>query len=188
MDHFETLTFSSETFESLLSRVRESDLPLPTPCENWSVTELVWHVARASDMTVLLLAGGTRDDAIKLFDIAAPPNVLDECRRALDAQRVSFADANDLDVVTHHPMGDVTVAQLFDFRIMDLTLHFWDLARAIGANDEIPDELVDYVYAMLLPLEEIIDTIGIFGDGPSHTLEVSASKQEKLLDLSGRRP
>jgi uncharacterized protein (TIGR03086 family) len=188
VDHFETLSLSTANFESLLSDVSEGDLSLPTPCENWSVTELVWHVARASDMSVLLLNGGTKEEAVKLFDITAPPNVLQECRRALDAQLSSFANASDLDVITHHPMGDVTVAQLFDFRIMDLTVHFWDLARAVERNDEIPDALITYVYAMLQPLEEIIGQIGIFGEGPSHALEDDAPTQRKLLDLTGRRP
>jgi uncharacterized protein (TIGR03086 family) len=188
VDHYEALARSTQNFESLLSSVSESLLFLPTPCENWSVTELVWHVARASDMSVLLLDGGTKDEAVKLFEVVSPPNVLEECRRALDAQLTRFAKANDLDAVTHHPMGDVTVAQLFDFRIVDLTVHFWDLAQAVGANDQIPDALVDYAYARLQPLGDVIGRTGIFGEGPSNTLDDDAATQLKLLDLTGRRP
>jgi hypothetical protein len=139
-------------------------------------------------MSVLLLNGGTRDEAIKLFDIKPPSNVIEECRRALDEQLAGFNSASDLDVVTHHPMGDVSVAQLFDFRILDLTVHSWDLARGIGANDEIPGELVSYVYAMVLPLQEVVGKLGIFGDGPSNFLAADAASQFKLLDLLGRRP
>jgi hypothetical protein len=69
---------------------------------------------------------------------------------------------------------------------MDLTLHGWDLARALGADEEIPASLVTYVYEMLLPLEPVIDQIGIFGTGPSRSLEDSATMQHKLLDHSGR--
>jgi uncharacterized protein (TIGR03086 family) len=188
VDHFETLALSTENFESLLSQVSNSDLTLPTPCEGWSVSELVWHVARASDMTVLLLNDATRDDAVKLFDVTAPPNVLEECQRAIDEELTSFANASDLEVMTHHPMGDVTVAQLFDFRILDLTIHFWDLARAVGADEIIPDALVTYVYATVLPMEEIIGQVGIFGEGPSHSIGSDAPSQVKLLDLLGRRP
>lgn len=182
------LALSSENFSSLVSRTTESDLSRPTPCENWSVAELLWHVARASDMTVLLLDGGSRDEAVKLFEIPAPPDVLALCHQALDDQRAGFRAVIDLEAIAHHPRGDVTVAQLFDFRILDLTLHYWDLARAIGADEEIPSELVAYVYAMLVPLEGFIEQTGIFGSGPSHALEKNASMQTKLLDLSGRRP
>jgi uncharacterized protein (TIGR03086 family) len=188
VDHCETLARSTQNFASLLHQVSDGDLSLATPCEDWSVNELVWHVARASDMSVLLLDGGTRDEAVAMFDVTAPPSSLDECRRALDEQLARFARANDLEAVIHHPMGDVTVAQLFDFRILDLAVHFWDLARALGADEEIPDELVVYVYALLLPLEEVIGQIGIFGEGPSHSLTDEAPTQMKLLDLVGRRP
>jgi uncharacterized protein (TIGR03083 family) len=171
VDHFETLALSTENFESLLSQVSNSDLTLPTPCEGWSVSELVWHVARASDMTVLLLNDATRDDAVKLFDVTAPPNVLEECQRAIDEELTSFANASDLEVMTHH-----------------LTIHVWDLARAVGADEIIPDALVTYVYATVLPMEEIIGQVGIFGEGPSHSIGSDAPSQVKLLDLLGRRP
>ena len=85
-------------------------------------------------------------------------------------------------------MGNVTVRQLHDFRIMDLTLHAWDLARAIGSSEELPDELVTQVYEMLNPLAEVVGQIGIFGTGPSQELDDQASVQLQLLDLSGRRP
>jgi hypothetical protein len=71
---------------------------------------------------------------------------------------------------------------------MDLTLHAWDLARAIGASEELPDVLVTHVYGRLLPLKEVIGQIGIFGLGPSRDLNDDAPTQLKLLDLTGRRP
>jgi hypothetical protein len=56
---------------------------------------------------------------------------------------------------------------MFDFRIMDVTLHAWDLARAIGADEQIQDELVEHVYGVLAPMESFIAQTGIFGAGPS---------------------
>jgi uncharacterized protein (TIGR03086 family) len=188
VDLDQTLLRSSDNFLDLLSNVSDQDLSLPTPCDDWSVKDLIWHVARASDMSVLLLRGGSKAEASKLFEVKAPDDVLVQCRRALDQQLSAFNAAHDLDQITHHPMGDVSVRQLFDFRIMDLTLHYWDLARAIGSNEEMPGELVAYVFAMLEPLEGIIERVGVFGSGPSRALADDASLQMKLLDLSGRRP
>jgi hypothetical protein len=37
-------------------------------------------------------------------------------------------------------------------------------------------------------MEPFIAQIGIFGSGPTGTLDADASAQAKLLDLSGRRP
>jgi uncharacterized protein (TIGR03086 family) len=183
----QALTLSTENFETLLDRVSEEELALTTPCDKWSVAELIWHVARGSDMTVLLVNGGTRDEAKELMRTKVKPPVILECRRALPAQLASLTGA-DLDETAHHPVGDVTVRQLFDFRIMDVTLHTWDLARAIGADEQVPDELVEHVYGVLAPMEPFIAQIGIFGSGPTGTLDADASAQAKLLDLSGRRP
>jgi uncharacterized protein (TIGR03086 family) len=103
-------------------------------------------------------------------------------------QASAFRAAEDLEQIVHHPMGDVTVRQLYDFRIMDLTLHAWDLARAIGVSEVLPDGLVTHVYEMLSPLAEVVGQIGIFGTGPSQELDDQASTQVRLLDLWGRRP
>jgi len=187
MELGDALSLSTSNFVSVLEHVSARDLALATPCEEWSVAQLVWHVARASDMSVLLVEGGSRDDAIQVMRTPAAPEVIAECRRALAAQMVSLAGA-DLEQIAHHPIGDVTVRQLYDFRIMDLTVHAWDLARAIGADEHLPPDLVDHVYGFLTPLEPFIGEIGIFGAGPSGSLAQGASAQAKMLDLSGRRP
>jgi uncharacterized protein (TIGR03086 family) len=182
------LTLSTTNFLSVLNLVTEDVLALPTPCESWSVADLIWHVARASDMTVILIGGASKQEATDLFKMSVPPDVLTQCRRALIDQSGAFAHASDPEFIVHHPMGDIPVHQLFDFRIMDLTLHAWDLARAIGASEALPDVLVTHIYARLLPLKEVIGQIGIFGLGPSEDLDPDAPTQLKLLDLTGRRP
>jgi uncharacterized protein (TIGR03086 family) len=182
------LALSTTNFLAVLDLVTEDQLALPTPCESWSVADLIWHVARASDMTVILIGGASMQEATDLFKIPVPADVIAQCRRALREQTTACAGASDPDLIVHHPMGDVPVHQLFDFRIMDLTLHVWDLARAIDANEELPDALVTHVYGRLLPLKEVIGQIGIFGLGPSGDLDGDATTQLKLLDLTGRRP
>lgn len=188
VDPNEMLAISTTNFLSVLDLVTDDEFALATPCERWSVADLIWHVARASDMTVLLIGGASKEEATELFKMAVPPDLLSQCRRALREQADAFANASDPEFIVHHPMGDFPVHQLFDFRIMDLTLHTWDLARAIGASEDLPDVLVTHVYARLLPLKEVIGQIGIFGLGPSEDLDEDAPAQLKLLDLTGRRP
>src|ERR1700689_4698798 len=156
------LALSAPNFLSVFDQVTDDELTLPTPCESWSVADLIWHVARASDMTVLLLDGASREEATDLFKVEVPPDVLEQCRRALSEQASAFVNASDTELIVHHPMGDIPVHQLFDFRIMDLTLHAWDLARAIDESEELPDVLVTHVYARLFPLKDVLGQIGIF--------------------------
>jgi uncharacterized protein (TIGR03086 family) len=188
MDLNEALTLSTTNFLSLLEHVGPNDLALATPCEGWAVRDLVAHVARGSDMSVSLLNGASQSEASELLMAAAPDDVLGECRRALAAQLAAMTNAVDLERIVHHTMGDISTRQLFDFRIGDLTLHAWDLARALSIPDELPDELVEHVYDVLLPMEAFIGDIGVFGRGPSGAVEVDSTTQAKLLDLTGRRP
>jgi uncharacterized protein (TIGR03086 family) len=187
MDLQQTVSLGSENFSRVLDDVADSDLARETPCDAWSVNDLIWHVARGCDMSVLLLSGASKAEASQLFAVAAPSDVVGQCRRALVEQLNAFEADRDLEQIVHHPMGDVPVRQLFDFRIVDLTVHSWDLSRALGVDEAIPEELVAHGLAMLEPLEGIIGQIGVFGAGPSGSLDLAASPQSRLLDLSGRR-
>ena len=139
-------------------------------------------------MAVALLLGASTEEASAMFSQEAPDNLIEACEESVDAELVALHDEKDRDKIVHHPMGDIPVSQLMNFRIADLTLHSWDLARTIGANEELPATLVDLVYGTLQPLEAIIGQIGVFGEGPSGDIAADASTQLKLLDLTGRRP
>jgi uncharacterized protein (TIGR03086 family) len=188
MELTNALNSGTHHFLHVLDKVGADDLSRPTPCEGWSVADLLTHVARGSDMAVALVLGATTEEASAFFQQEAPADPVDACRESLDAQLVALHDENDRDKIVHHPMGDIPVSQLMNFRIGDLTLHAWDLARAIGADEELPVPLVEQVYRVLQPLETVIGQIGVFGEGPSGEVGADASTQVKLLDLTGRRP
>lgn len=79
-------------------------------------------------------------------------------------------------------------SQLLNFRAGDLILHSWDLARAIGVDETLADGPVAYVWEALQPMAPIIGQIGQFGTGPSGDVGEDAPLQQRLLDLTGRRP
>ena len=79
-------------------------------------------------------------------------------------------------------------AQLYAFSITDTTIHTWDLARAIGADETLDSNLLEFALATIEPIKPMIAQLGIFGTGPSGDVPDSAPLQTRLLDLSGRRP
>jgi len=111
-----------------------------------------------------------------------------ELMAATDPQAEALRTPGALERIVHHPAGDVSGAQLLSFRIGDLALHAWDLARAIGADETLDPELVALVWEGMQPLAPVIAQLGIFGAGPSGDLDDDAPLQHRLLDLSGRRP
>lgn len=162
---------------------------LATPCSNWTVRDLVVHLVEGSAMAVSLLEGATAQEAHAGFGVAHGPDLPVELAAALAAELTAFARPDAFDTTVHHPSaGDVPGAVLFQFRTGDYLLHSWDIARAMGADEDLPENLVSTVWESLQPMVPFIGTIGVFGTGPSGDVADDAPLQRRLLDLSGRRP
>jgi len=87
-----------------------------------------------------------------------------------------------------HPVGDIPRALFIEFRVGDYTAHAWDLARAIGADEQLDAEVIQQVWDDLQPLVPMLAETGMFGSGPSGDVAADAALQTRYLDLLGRRP
>jgi len=168
-------------------------LDAPTPCEGWAVRDLLAHVIVGDHLAVALLDGRPRGeiDALRASLAAAEPLGGDPLRTfadSADAQAAAFARPGALEATCHTAAGPVPGRQLLTFRTCDLTVHAWDLARAVGADEALDGELVEWVHAAMAPGAASLGRTGWYGDGPSGTLPPDAPLQDRLLDLTGRRP
>lgn len=189
MEPMEALARADAQFSRVIREVTVDDLDKPTPCEGWDVRALLDHVIGGNRMSVVALEGGSRDDVLAVADDdLLADDYLVAYEDSIADSRAAFSEEGALDAVVHHPSGDVPAAQLLQFRIGDLTLHSWDLAHAVGADETLDPELAAYVLDALLPMAPVIATIGVFGEGPSGTVPDDAPVQTRLLDLAGRRP
>ncbi len=194
MEPFVALDRARAEFERRLDSVGPDQWSEPTPCEGWTVRDLVQHLVVGDKMTVFLLSGASRDDTMthlrdwhQAESGSSTGELLASFRTTADAQAAALRQPGALEPIVHHPAGDVPGTQLLRFRIGDMTLHAWDLARAIGADDQLDLELVEDVYTSMVPMAPFIGTIGVFGSGPSGEVDDTAPVQQRLLDLSGRR-
>lgn len=184
-----SLSRAGDGFAATVGLVADDQWDVPTPCDGWNVRELVGHVAAGCRMAVTLAAGGTRNDAIAVLGVDhlgdSPVTAIEA---ALAAQLEAFARPEVAEQVFHHPAGDMPGAQVLSFRIGDLLVHRWDLARAIGADETLDAELVQEVWDGIAPIVPMMATSGVFGAGPSGQIGVDAPLQQRLLDAMGRRP
>jgi uncharacterized protein (TIGR03086 family) len=189
VEAFDLLDRAGAEFRTRLEQVGAGDWSRPTPCSEWDVRGLVNHVVTANVTAEHLLHGATRDETVAMIgaDLVGddPPGAFE---RSVAAQAAAFRESGALDLTVHHPAFDMPATQLLDFRIGDMLVHAWDLARAIGADETLDPALVDAVLASLLPLEAALPASGAFGAGASGGLGEHASGQLRLLDLTGRRP
>jgi len=178
IDRYRTL---ADAFEAEVAAVAPDAWDDPTPCDEWTVRDLVAHVV---DVHAMMLAPleRTLSDAP---DVAADP---------LGAYRAARAD---VDAVLADPalagteydgqLGRTTVGDTIDrFLGFDLVVHGWDLAKATRQDTTMDPAEVARTWAMVEQLSESMREYGV--TGPEVAVGPDASQQDRLLGRLGREP
>jgi uncharacterized protein (TIGR03086 family) len=158
-----------------------------TPNTEWDVRALVNHVLSENLWAPPLLAGSTIADVGDRFDgdqLGDDPTAA--WGTAAGASIAAVAEVGALERTVHASFGDISGHEYVSQLVCDHVIHGWDLARAIGADERIDDELVDFAYNFLLPQADSWRSAGAFG--PKVELPAGAGRQAELLALTGRRP
>lgn len=189
MEEMALLRRAGYEFERRITGLAPAQLGRPSPCEEWTVRDLISHVVGESILSVRLLHGADAEVAVLGLDgdilgADAPAAFA----TAAAAERAAFREPGAMGRTVQHPAMDMPGAQLLGFRIGGLTLHAWDLARGSGGDETLDLELVEAVWAQLSPMAPFMAQTGVFGAGPSGMIGQDAPLQVRLLDLTGRRP
>lgn len=190
MDTLELLDLAAAHLDQRVRTIRDDQWLLPTPCDGWTVTDLVGHLVGGCRMAAALLAGAGADEAMRIRAIPIEGSIVEALRGALDEQRDAFraAEGEPDGRFVHHPVFDMTVPQLRDQRLVELVVHRWDVDRALGGPGDIDTRLADAAWASIEPLAGLTGQLGMFGAGTSGTLTDDATPSTRLLDALGRRP
>jgi uncharacterized protein (TIGR03086 family) len=155
-----------------------------TPCTEWDVRALVNHVVTEQLWAPLLLDGATIDDVGDRFD--GDQLGEDPVRRwasAAAAAQEAFAAPGALRRFVEVSSGRRPAEGYCQEMTLDLTVHAWDLARAILVDERIDEELVAQTLAFVE--REQWATTGLFA--PPVVVGEDADAQTRLLALLGRR-
>jgi uncharacterized protein (TIGR03086 family) len=160
---------------------------LPTPCPDWDVHSIVNHLVGENRWTAPLMSGmtvgavGDRFDGDLLGD--DPKRAWEEASaEAVRAVRAPGA----LDRIVHLSFGDVPGSEYAWQLFADHLVHTWDLARAIGADDRLDEDLVAACAQWFSAREEQYRAGGVIGDRVSAAED--ADEQTRLLAAFGRDP
>lgn len=166
---------------------------LPTPDTEWDVAALVDHLIEEQRWVSPLLHGHDLDAAQTIVhgmastranETVGPDRVqewLDAARAAADA--VHEPDALERSV--HLSRGQTPARDYLNEMVFDLTVHAWDLGRALGADPALPDSLVDYVFRAVQAIGDLSFT-GMFA--PPVVVPGDASPLDRLVAATGRNP
>jgi uncharacterized protein (TIGR03086 family) len=155
-----------------------------TPCTDWDVRLLVNHVAGEYLWVPEILAGKTIADVGDRLD----GDVLgeDPLQSLVNARNAALNAVNSpgaLETTAHLSFGDVPAGEYVKQMTIDSVIHSWDLAHAIGTDESLDPELVDFAYADLQGSAEEWRAGGAFGPEQAPS---GQSTQAKLLALTGR--
>ncbi|GGZ28226.1 TIGR03086 family protein [Streptomyces inusitatus] len=174
-------------FGDRVHQVRADQWDEPTPCTDWSVRDLVNHLT-SEQLWVpdLVTAGATVEevgDAHEGDVLGTRPRAVWDA--AARAARKAFAEPGALGRTVWLSYGETPAVAYCSQMIMDAVVHSWDLARAIGASERLPDALVAFALDEVTPYAAGLSDSGFFA--PPIEPPPGDSHQTRLLALLGRR-
>ncbi|MEY9848875.1 TIGR03086 family metal-binding protein [Streptacidiphilus sp. MAP5-3] len=172
-------------FGQLVRRVEVQQWRLPTPCPLWTVRGLVNHVTVEQLWVTPLLAGTPATAVGGRFegDLLGDDPVLAWKQAAAEAEEAVHADGA-LERTVRLWQGPALAAHLCSQLAMDIVVHSWDLARAIGAEEQIPSGLVAFALHEVSEYPDRLAESGLF-DSP-RAVPPGSDAQTLLLALTGR--
>ena len=143
-------------------------------CSEWNVQQLCDHTIQTQATFAAGLVGAE----------VAPDAAWPEVRAAINER---LQDPSVLEGTTEMPgMGEVPKAMVFGIASSDMLIHSWDLARSIGADEQLPAEAVQACYMGLQKFPEQAR----LGEGMFHAsveCAADADMQTQFLSFAGRQ-
>jgi len=170
-----------------IATVTDSMMALPTPCERWTLRDLLNHIVGGAEMFADAFAGAPLQD----ISGRLPDIVGDDPVGAFGSAATRFGEATQvpgaLDRVLPLPFGPMTVRTFLRFVAFDLTVHTWDVASVTGAEVEFPEDLLLEIEAFAhvvldaVPRSDLLCADAV--EAPA-----GASTLERIVAFAGREP
>lgn len=177
-----------DLFGARVHAVRDDQWEAGTPCTEWTVRDLVNHLVSEQLWVPPLVRDGRMIEEVgDTFDgdmLGSDPAV--SWDTSARAAREAFTAPGALHRTVHLSYGDTTAANYCGQMVADLVVHSWDLSRGIGAEERLPDSLIQFAVREVTPYAAELAKSGLFAEPVEPP--AGADVQTKLLCLLGRRP
>jgi uncharacterized protein (TIGR03086 family) len=174
----------------LVSGIGPGDLGRATPCARWTLGDLLAHLTAQHRGFAAAAAGDGRAEGIWAPVVEADP--VGAYRAAAGELVEAFAGLRD---GTTMWLPELSAEQPFpallavSFHLVDYAAHSWDVARALGTEPALDDEVLDAALRIAL---QVPDDPERRGPGraflPSVPSPADASPMDRMLAALGRSP
>lgn len=177
---------ATRRFSDLVEAVPDDAWDRPTPCADWTVSELVNHVVSEHLWAPHILAGETIESVGDRYDgdlVGRDP--VGAWTAAVARSIPAFEGLPSDDQPVHLSFGTVPADEYSNQMLLDLVVHGWDLGRAIGVDPQPEPEAVARTLSYCRANVAMISGSGVFGE-PIET--DSDDELDQLVALLGRPP
>jgi len=180
-----------ELTSAAVDAVTGADLDRPTPCEGWSVADLLRHLVSQNLRFAAGVAGTDPDAASPLdrADLGDDPAAAFRASAAAVTAAFAVADLPDREVRLPELSAVVPGPVALGFHFTDFMAHAWDVAVSVGAALDVPDDLSTQALQLAA---RIPDAPPVRGPGGAFAakvpIEESAPPFDRLLAALGRDP
>lgn len=132
---------------SVIVRIHADQLDLPTPCDEWSVRDVINKMVAS---TLVFTSFGLRERPDETLDLVHPTDIIgDDPLGSFEAAALGCRQAwrrpGALEGVAPSTIGEAKARAVLNARIFDTTILTWDISRACGLDHGIGDDLAAYV-------------------------------------------
>ena len=132
-------------FDSRVRAVRPEQWTVSTPDDDWDVHRLVRHVIAGQAVVPEIIDGRPPSTNSNAGADRSGPELVQDWATASAAAVSALTQVEYRDQLIQLPNGPASVEDLGWRLATDLTVHAWDLARAVDAPDEFPNDLLAHV-------------------------------------------
>ncbi len=185
----ELLAGAHHALRTAVLAVAPPDWNLPTPCDQWNVTQVLQHAAGDQLAYVAAITGGPGPSENPFTPSGhlddTPLAVLDQALRA-SAGAWSTVGDNAPGVPTPLPQGSLPGWLAAGACALDAAVHAWDIAVATGQNPPLTPALAGPLMAVATQIVEPLRPYGAYA--PALEARGGDGDAALLLRYLGRRP
>ncbi len=177
------LTRAIYTFDAVVKRVPQDAWSTPSPCDGWSVLDVLGHQCGVLDALAQLLNTGERvfpENAQVTGDpLARWITTRDGVLEAIDT-------SPHLDKEGKWWFGEMTLDGLVGYVIWDPLTHAFDVGSVTGVASHLPTDLAQQSLERATALAPVLRKNGLIGDEAS--VAADADVVDRFLAFVGRQP
>lgn len=149
--------------------------------------ELINYHAYDESWVSDVLAGKTSEEVGNKYDgDLLKDDPIGNYNKIFELAQKAVKDLDDPERTVHLSYGDFAAKQYLNHISTYRSFQSWQVAKFIGVDEQLPDEVVEGLWLHVMPQVEELRSMGVFG--PEVEIPEDASSHDKLLAKAGYNP